>query len=33
LRDLEYTGVIRLEGWAKHDPDQAIDAFTAAFEP
>ena len=31
LRDLGYTGVVGLEGWAKNDPDAALDAFEAAF--
>ena len=31
LTDLGYTGVIGLEGWAKHDPDKALDAFQAIF--
>ncbi|TQC44466.1 hydroxypyruvate isomerase [Rhodococcus sp. WS4] len=31
LRDLGYTGVVGLEGWAKNDPDDALDAFEAAF--
>ncbi|MFE5704799.1 TIM barrel protein [Rhodococcus koreensis] len=31
LRDIGYTGVIGLEGWAKNDPDDALDAFEAAF--
>jgi hydroxypyruvate isomerase len=31
LRELGYTGVVALEGWARHDPDQALDAFRAAF--
>lgn len=31
LRRLEYTGVVGLEGWARHDPDAALDAFEAAF--
>lgn len=31
LRELGYTGVVGLEGWAKHDPDEALDAFAAAF--
>ncbi|MEB3366509.1 TIM barrel protein [Saccharopolyspora mangrovi] len=31
LRDLNYSGVVALEGWAKHDPDQALDSFVAAF--
>jgi hydroxypyruvate isomerase len=33
LRELDYTGVIGLEAWARNDPDQAIDAFIAAFIP
>ena len=31
LRDIGYTGVVGLEGWAKNDPDDALDAFEAAF--
>ncbi|MFC9836195.1 TIM barrel protein [Rhodococcus sp. NPDC127530] len=31
LRDIGYTGVVALEGWAKNDPDDALDAFEAAF--
>ncbi|GAA2788351.1 TIM barrel protein [Saccharopolyspora taberi] len=31
LRELDYTGVAALEGWAAHDADRALDAFTAAF--
>ncbi|WP_043826810.1 TIM barrel protein [Rhodococcus opacus] len=31
LHDLGYTGVVGLEGWAKNDPDVALDAFEAAF--
>ncbi|MCH5645214.1 TIM barrel protein [Gordonia sp. ABSL49_1] len=31
LKDVDYTGVIGLEGWAKTDPDTALDAFVAAF--
>ncbi|RZL85166.1 MAG: hydroxypyruvate isomerase [Rhodococcus sp. (in: high G+C Gram-positive bacteria)] len=31
LRGLGYTGVVGLEGWAKNDPDDAIDVFEAAF--
>ncbi|MGV9868125.1 TIM barrel protein [Rhodococcus koreensis] len=31
LRDIGYTGVVGLEGWAKSDPDDALDAFEAAF--
>ncbi|ABG97049.1 probable hydroxypyruvate isomerase [Rhodococcus jostii RHA1] len=31
LRDMGYTGVVGLEGWAKNDPDDALDAFEAAF--
>ncbi len=31
LKELGYSGVVGLEGWAKSDPDAALDAFTAAF--
>ncbi|AII05798.1 TIM barrel protein [Rhodococcus opacus] len=31
LRDIGYTGVVGLEGWAKNDSDDALDAFEAAF--
>ena len=31
LRGIGYTGVVGLEGWAKNDPDDALDAFEAAF--
>ncbi|PBC54870.1 TIM barrel protein [Rhodococcus sp. ACPA1] len=31
LRDIGYTGVVGLEGWAENDPDDALDAFEAAF--
>ncbi|MFW0792255.1 TIM barrel protein [Gordonia sp. CPCC 205515] len=31
LKDLGYTGVVGLEGWARSDPDAALDAFIAAF--
>lgn len=31
LQELGYTGVVGLEGWAKSDPDAALDAFTTAF--
>lgn len=31
LRRLGYAGVIGLEGWARADPDAALDAFRAAF--
>ncbi|GHD05671.1 TIM barrel protein [Zhihengliuella salsuginis] len=31
LRDLGYTGVVGLEGWASGDPDAALEAFRAAF--
>jgi len=31
LRDLGYTGVLGLEGWASGDPDAALEAFRAAF--
>ncbi|MGV9672682.1 TIM barrel protein [Gordonia sp. NPDC003504] len=31
LRDAGHRGVIGLEGWAKHDPDTAINAFVEAF--
>jgi hydroxypyruvate isomerase len=31
LANLGYEGVVGLEGWAKHDPDLALDAFQAAF--
>ncbi|MDL9945019.1 TIM barrel protein [Gordonia sp. ABSL11-1] len=31
LKEVGYTGVVGLEGWAKSDPDAALDAFTAAF--
>ncbi|WAM16964.1 TIM barrel protein [Rhodococcus sp. JS3073] len=31
LRDIGNTGVVGLEGWAKNDSDDALDAFEAAF--
>ncbi|MBD0322360.1 MAG: TIM barrel protein [Aldersonia sp.] len=31
LRALGYTGTIGFEGWARDDPDDALDAFEAAF--
>jgi hydroxypyruvate isomerase len=31
LADLGYTGVVGLEGWARHDPDDALDAFRSIF--
>ncbi|AZG48463.1 TIM barrel protein [Gordonia insulae] len=31
LREIGYTGVVGLEGWARTDPDAALDAFTRAF--
>ncbi len=31
LREVGYSGVVGLEGWAKTDPDLALDAFIAAF--
>jgi hydroxypyruvate isomerase len=31
LRTLGYTGVIGLEGWAKHDPDSALATFQEIF--
>lgn len=31
LRDLDYTGVVGLEGWASSDSDAALDAFEVAF--
>ncbi|MDR1265270.1 MAG: TIM barrel protein [Propionibacteriaceae bacterium] len=31
LREMGYDGVVGLEGWAKADPDHALDAFVAAF--
>ena len=31
LRELGYTGVVGLEGWASGDPDAALDAFASAF--
>ncbi|MDR1238277.1 MAG: TIM barrel protein [Propionibacteriaceae bacterium] len=31
LRGFGYTGPVALEGWAKSDPDAALDAFVAAF--
>ena len=31
LRDIGYTGVVGLEGWAENDPDDALDAFESAF--
>ena len=31
LRDIGYTGVVGLEGWAENDPDDALDAFEVAF--
>lgn len=31
LDEVSYTGVVGLEGWAKGDPDAALDAFCAAF--
>ncbi|QLD12762.1 TIM barrel protein [Microbacterium oleivorans] len=31
LRDLQYNGVIGLEGWARDDSDGALEAFRAAF--
>ncbi|MFW0784106.1 TIM barrel protein [Gordonia sp. CPCC 206044] len=31
LSELDYTGVVGLESWARSDPDTALDAFIAAF--
>ena len=31
LKEVGYTGVVGLEGWAKTDPDSALDAFMTAF--
>ena len=31
LGELGYTGVVGLEAWARHDPDQALDAFQTIF--
>jgi hydroxypyruvate isomerase len=31
LAELGYTGVIGLEAWARHDPEQALDAFQTIF--
>lgn len=31
LKELDYSGVVGLEGWARSDPDDALDAFVAAF--
>ncbi|MBM7413849.1 hydroxypyruvate isomerase [Rhodococcus sp. PvP016] len=31
LREMGYDGVVGLEGWARADPDEALDAFEAAF--
>ena len=31
LRELDYDGVVGLEGWARGDSDAALDAFAAAF--
>ncbi len=31
LDEIGYTGVVGFEGWAKGDPDAALDAFCAAF--
>jgi hypothetical protein len=31
LRDAGYRGVIGPEGWAKHDPDTAINPFVEAL--
>nr|WP_167322497.1 TIM barrel protein [Rhodococcus kroppenstedtii] len=31
LRELDYDGVVGLEGWARDDSDAALDAFAAAF--
>lgn len=31
LPDLDYDGVVGLEGWASGDPDAALDAFTRTF--
>jgi hydroxypyruvate isomerase len=33
LVDLGYDGVVGLEGWASGEPDDALDAFRAAFTP
>ncbi|MGC4962008.1 TIM barrel protein [Gordonia sp. DT218] len=31
LKEIGYTGVVGLEGWARTDPDSALDAFMTAF--
>ncbi|MEW2012522.1 MULTISPECIES: TIM barrel protein [Microbacterium] len=31
LQELDYTGIVGLEAWASSDPEQALDAFRAAF--
>lgn len=31
LKELDYTGVVAMEAWAKTDSDTALDAFCAAF--